>query len=108
MGQEPSQIRQEIEETRAEMGDTVEIVTLVGGGAPDAPPADKPLVVGKFRFQSRLITGTGRTMLYKPHRYIACRADRMLWLSSFGRVLICLGHICLPRGGKHPWIISLA
>jgi len=42
--------------------DRVEIVTLVGGGAPDpeAAPADKPLVIGKFRFRSRLITGTGK------------------------------------------------
>jgi thiazole synthase len=42
--------------------DRVEIVTLVGGGAP-APaevPADKPLVIGKFSFRSRLITGTGK------------------------------------------------
>lgn len=37
-------------------GDSVEIVTLVGGGQPD----DKPLVIGKFKFQSRLITGTGK------------------------------------------------
>src|SRR5437764_1366494 len=42
-------------------GDAVEIVTLVGGGAPDLqPPADKPLVIGPFTFQSRLITGTGK------------------------------------------------
>src|SRR4051794_13904587 len=41
-------------------GDQVEIVTLVGGGAPVEPPADKPLIVGKFRFQSRLFTGTGK------------------------------------------------
>ena len=38
-------------------GDAIEIVTLVGGGAPGL---DKPLVVGKFTFQSRLITGTGK------------------------------------------------
>jgi thiazole synthase len=38
-------------------GDAIEIVTLVGGGA---PPDDKPLVIGKHRFQSRLITGTGK------------------------------------------------
>jgi thiazole synthase len=37
----------------------VEIVRLVGGGSP-VPPADKPLVVGKFSFHSRLITGTGK------------------------------------------------
>src|SRR5436305_2499792 len=41
-------------------GDRLEIVTLVGGGAPDEPPADKPIVIGKFRFRSRLITGTGK------------------------------------------------
>jgi thiazole synthase len=38
-------------------GDTVEIVTLVGGGS---DPHDKPLVIGKFTFTSRLITGTGK------------------------------------------------
>ena len=38
-------------------GDEVEIVTLVGGGQ---PPTDKPLVIGKFRFASRLFTGTGK------------------------------------------------
>lgn len=42
-------------------GDAVEVVTLVGGGQPDdAPPADKPLRVGKFTFTSRLFTGTGK------------------------------------------------
>jgi len=43
-------------------GDAVEIVTLVGGGAgdTDAPPADRPLKVGKFTFTSRLFTGTGK------------------------------------------------
>lgn len=46
-------------------GDQVEIVTLVGGGASEpTPPADKPLVVGKFRFLSRLITGTGKYASY--------------------------------------------
>jgi thiazole synthase len=40
-------------------GDTVEIVTLVGGGQP-APPADAPLKVGRFTFRSRLFTGTGK------------------------------------------------
>jgi thiazole synthase len=43
-----------------QQGDAVEIVTLVGGGEPAAPPTDKLLAVGKFRFQSRLITGTGK------------------------------------------------
>src|SRR5688500_17354586 len=45
-------------------GDAVEIVTLVGGGAPVTPPPDKPLVVGKFTFRSRLITGTGKYASY--------------------------------------------
>ncbi len=45
-------------------GDAVEVVTLVGGGAPETPPADKPLVIGKFRFASRLITGTGKYATY--------------------------------------------
>jgi thiazole synthase len=40
--------------------DAVEIVTLVGGGALETSPVDKPLVIGKFRFTSRLITGTGK------------------------------------------------
>src|SRR5437899_11634668 len=40
-------------------GDDVEIVTLVGGGAPDFA-RDKQLRVGSFTFQSRLITGTGK------------------------------------------------
>ena len=42
--------------------DRVEIVTLVGGGSGE--PADGPLVVGKFRFASRLITGTGKFPTY--------------------------------------------
>jgi thiazole synthase len=45
-------------------GDAIEIVTLVGGGSPDAPPADKPLVIGNFTFRSRLITGTGKYASY--------------------------------------------
>ncbi|QEL20258.1 sulfur carrier protein ThiS [Limnoglobus roseus] len=46
-------------------GDAVEIVTLVGGGSGEvAPPADKPLKVGKFTFQSRLFTGTGKYLSY--------------------------------------------
>jgi thiazole synthase len=47
-------------ETQLREGDAVEIVTLVGGGSADLPPADKPLVVGKFTFRSRLFTGTGK------------------------------------------------
>jgi thiazole synthase len=50
-------------------GDAIEIVTLVGGGSPaDEPPADKPLVIGKFTFQSRLITGTGKYASYELMR----------------------------------------
>ncbi|MFQ3594244.1 MAG: sulfur carrier protein ThiS, partial [Gemmataceae bacterium] len=41
--------------------DTVEIVTLVGGGSGELlPPMDDELVVGPFRFRSRLFTGTGK------------------------------------------------
>ena len=48
-------------ELRLRENDAVEIVTLVGGGAGEpAPPAETPLVVGSFKFQSRLITGTGK------------------------------------------------
>jgi thiazole synthase len=45
-------------------GDAVEIVTLVGGGALDVPPPDKPLKVGTFTFTSRLFTGTGKYASY--------------------------------------------
>jgi thiazole synthase len=48
--------------------DKVEIVTLVGGGSAD----DKPLVIGKFQFTSRLITGTGKYGNYDLMR--ACLA----------------------------------
>jgi len=43
-------------------GDEIEVVTLVGGGAPDVPTTfmDKPWKIGPFTFQSRLITGTGK------------------------------------------------
>jgi len=43
-------------------GDTVEIVTLVGGGS--GPPEEPPLVIGPFRFRSRLFTGTGKYATY--------------------------------------------
>jgi thiazole synthase len=51
-------------------GDRVEVVTLVGGGGPaEVPePDDKPLVIGKFRFTSRLITGTGKYANYELMR----------------------------------------
>jgi thiazole synthase len=51
--------RAEHASTRIAEGDVIEIVTLVGGGQPDARE-DAPLVVGPFRFQSRLFTGTGK------------------------------------------------
>ena len=50
-------------------GDTVEVVTLVGGGSGEvAVPPDKPLKVGKFTFASRLFTGTGK---YTSHDLMA-------------------------------------
>jgi thiazole synthase len=46
-------------------GDTVEIVTLVGGGSGDPVlTGDDPLVIGPFRFRSRLFTGTGKYANY--------------------------------------------
>lgn len=59
--------RPQHEQRRLIGGEAVEIVTLVGGGAPEAP-ADKPLVVGKFSFRSRLITGTGKFPSYDSMR----------------------------------------
>ncbi len=47
-------------------GDQVEIVGPVGGGSGE--PADKPLVIGKFHFRSRLITGTGKYPSYDVMR----------------------------------------
>jgi thiazole synthase len=57
--------RADHERTALQDGDTVEIVTLVGGGSglPE-PPTDKPLKVGKFTFGSRLFTGTGKYTTY--------------------------------------------
>ncbi len=50
---------------RLASGDAVEIVTLVGGGSTDLDvPSDKPLVIGKLSFRSRLITGTGKYASY--------------------------------------------
>jgi thiazole synthase len=50
-------------------GDAVEIVTLVGGGSVySAPPMDQELVIGKFQFRSRLITGTGKYASYELMR----------------------------------------
>src|SRR5579872_3047670 len=47
--------------------DHVEIVTL-GGGSGEVEPDDKPLVIGKFTFKSRLITGTGKYAGYELMR----------------------------------------
>jgi thiazole synthase len=44
-------------ETELADGDVVEIVTLVGGGA---PAEAEPLVIGTHRFRSRLLVGTGK------------------------------------------------
>ena len=49
-------------ERQLRCGDAVEIVRLVGGG--ELLPADKPLRIGNFTFQSRLITGTGKYATY--------------------------------------------
>src|SRR5262249_35045227 len=52
-------------EHRLVEGDAVEIVRLVGGGARGTEaPADQPLLIGKFSFRSRLITGTGKYASY--------------------------------------------
>jgi thiazole synthase len=48
--------------------DHIEIVTLVGGGEAESDPEDKPLVIGKFSFRSRLITGTGKYASYELMR----------------------------------------
>jgi thiazole synthase len=48
--------------------DHVEIVTLVGGGSGADEPADKSLIIGKFTFRSRLITGTGKYTTYELMR----------------------------------------
>jgi thiazole synthase len=55
-------------EHRLSDGDALEIVRLVGGGAPENSPTDKPLVIGKFSFLSRLITGTGKYANYDQMR----------------------------------------
>jgi thiazole synthase len=48
--------------------DRIEIVTLVGGGEAEGEPEDKQLVIGKFSFRSRLITGTGKYAGYELMR----------------------------------------
>jgi thiazole synthase len=46
-------------ETTLRDGDVLEVVTLVGGGAP-APDEPEPLVIGPHSFRSRLLVGTGK------------------------------------------------
>lgn len=61
---------------RLQTGDSVEIVTLVGGGSGESegretavlPPLDKKLHVGRHHFRSRLITGTGKYASYELMR----------------------------------------
>ena len=70
LGRDPSRIAVEVNQEivrrdeqptrRLTEGDRIEIVTLVGGGE----ELDKPLVVGKFTFRSRLFTGTGKYGTY--------------------------------------------
>jgi thiazole synthase len=79
-------------------GDAVEIVTLVGGGAGDPePPVDEPLVIGPYRFRSRLFTGTGKYATYDVMRdclaasgceatTVAVRRERLI--DSQGRNLL--------------------
>jgi len=58
-------------EKQVQPGDSVEIVTLVGGGSGksgDQSLEDKPLIIGKFSFRSRLITGTGKYASYELMR----------------------------------------
>jgi thiazole synthase len=52
-------------EHRLQRNDAIEIVTLVGGGSGESETsADAELVVGGFRFRSRLFTGTGKFSTY--------------------------------------------
>jgi thiazole synthase len=92
-------------EHRLNAGDAVEVVTLVGGGEePAAPPADPPLKVGPFTFQSRLFTGTGKYASYELMRdclaasgcevtTVAVRRERLV--DAQGRSL--LDHLDLNR-----------
>jgi thiazole synthase len=41
-------------------GDVLEVVTLVGGGSPEAEIEAPPLVIGTHTFHSRLLVGTGK------------------------------------------------
>lgn len=65
--------RAEYERTQLQAGDDLEIVTLVGGGSPTAEEAlDEPLVIGPYRFHSRLLVGTGKYASFELTR--ACLA----------------------------------
>ncbi len=48
------------EEVALTAGDVLEVVTLVGGGAPTEPNEPEPLIIGSHRFRSRLLVGTGK------------------------------------------------
>ena len=85
LGRDPKKLAVEVNEavvpradhptTELRDGDAVEIVTLVGGGQPDAPP-DREAVAGRARSpsQARLFTGTGKYTSYA--RLDAARAWR--------------------------------
>ena len=47
-------------ETTVADGDELEVVTLVGGGAPEAVTEPEPLTIGTHTFRSRLFVGTGK------------------------------------------------
>jgi thiazole synthase len=47
-------------EARVSEGDVLEVVTLVGGGAPAPEEGPEPLVIGSHSFRSRLLVGTGK------------------------------------------------
>lgn len=47
-------------ETPLAEGDVIEVVTLVGGGAPTEGFQPEPLVIGSHRSRSRLLVGTGK------------------------------------------------
>jgi thiazole synthase len=75
LGYDPRKVAVEVNRTviparlhpdhRLHPDDSIEIVTLVGGGSGLPPlPSDSELTVGNFRFRSRLFTGTGKFATY--------------------------------------------
>jgi thiazole synthase len=52
--------RSQHSETVVSEGAVLEVVTLVGGGAPPASPAIEPLTIGRHQIRSRLFVGTGK------------------------------------------------